>query len=300
MVYLLTYFNNPFNMLLSVLIFIFTTFFSSCTSASGDLPEIKPSPITKLDDKVLETSGLIYFDSAFWTINDSGNPNLLYKIDPQTGVVLTEIKIANAENIDWEELTQDANYFYIADIGDNLRKRDEKQIYRIKKSDILKLKSGGSLDADVIRFEFPETDGKKVRLNAEAMVFYNGALHIFTKDFFETVHYSLPAQPGKAKVTYIEKYKSNGQVTGAAINEANDKIILVGYLGMGDRLFWELKNFSGNEFFNSTTRTFSLGRVDETSQLEAVCYGPKQEIFLSNENTWNVKQQLWSLSYPTE
>ncbi len=300
MVYLRTYFNNLIKMLLSILLFIFTTFFSSCNSVKGDLPILKPTLITKLDDKVVETSGLIYFDNAFWTINDSGNPNILYKIDPKTGAVLTEIKIANAKNIDWEELTQDSNYFYIADIGDNLNKRDEKQIYRIKKSDILNLKSGGSLNADIIRFEYPETEGKKVRLNAEAMIVYNGELHIFTKDFFETVHYNLPAQPGKVTATYIEKYKSNGQVTGAAINEANDKIVLVGYLGMGDRLFWELKNFSGNEFFKSPPRTFSLGQVDETSQLEAVCYGPNQEVFLSNENTWNVNQQLWSLTYPAE
>ena len=74
---------------------------------------LKPVSVNMLDAKVTETSGLIYFDNSFWTINDSGNENVLYRIDEKSGSVSAEIKIKNSVNTDWEELTQDQDYVYV-------------------------------------------------------------------------------------------------------------------------------------------------------------------------------------------
>ncbi|WP_155975653.1 hypothetical protein [Daejeonella oryzae] len=287
-------------MLFSIILFLFSSVNWFYTNSLGDLPFIKAKSVTTLDNKVIETSGLIYFNDSFWTINDSGNSNMLYRLDPQDGSVIAEIKVSNSENVDWEELTQDQNYIYIADIGDNEFKRTEKQIYRIKKAEIAKAKTGGSVNCDIIRFEYPEMDGKNVKFNAEALIAYNGLLHIFTKDFFETHHFTISPEPGKKTALYIEKFKSNGQVTGAAIDSLNERLVMVGYLGMGDRLFWEIRGFSDQLFFADSVDSFSLGKVNETSQVEAVCFGPQGQVFITNENTWNVKQQLWSLPQAAE
>lgn len=264
----------------------------------SNLVALKAQIITRLDEKVAETSGLIHFDNSIWTINDSGNPNILYRIDPKNGSVISELRINNSENVDWEELTQDQNYIYIADIGDNSLKRDEKQIYRVKKSDALNAKNGDSVNSDVIIFTYPDVNGKKTSFDAEALISYNGSLQLFTKDFFETNHFTISAEPGNTTAKFIEKFKSNGQVTGAAINSENNTMVMVGYLGFGQRLFWEFKGFDTSSFFKAKTRFFSLGAVDETGQLEAVCFSPKSEIFLSNENYGNLTQHLWNLPYP--
>ncbi|HUH33465.1 MAG TPA: hypothetical protein VLZ28_05890 [Daejeonella sp.] len=268
--------------------------------SANDLTAIKPRSIVALDDKVLETSGLIYFDNSFWTINDSGNKNVLYRIDSKSGLVTTEIVITNAKNIDWEELTQDEDYIYIADIGDNSLVRDEKQIYRLEKAKVSKIVRTGDLESEVIRFTFPDVDGKKMKYDAEALISYNGSLHLFTKDLFVTNHFTIPLSPGVTTANFTESYKSNGQVTGAAINLTNNTLIMVGYLGFGQRLLWEFKNFNNNSLSKSTASHFSLGAVNETGQMEAVCFNEDNQIFLSNESFGGLKQQLWDVPYPSK
>lgn len=251
-----------------------------------------------MDDKVGETSGLLHFDNSVWTINDSGNPNVLYRINPITGAVVAEIRINNSVNVDWEELTQDDNFIYIADVGDNLTKREEKQIYRVKKADVVLAKNGESVNSEVIVFSYPDVNGTKISYDAEALISYNGALHLFTKDLFETNHFTVSKEPGRTTAKFIEKFKTNGQVTGAALNPENNTLVMVGYLGFGQRLFWEFKGFNTSSFFQGVANFYSLGGVDETGQLEAVCFSAKSEVFLSNENYGGLKQQLWRLAYP--
>ena len=41
-----------------------------------------------LPDEIKETSGLIYFDNALWTINDGGNLPFLFKLTPETGDII--------------------------------------------------------------------------------------------------------------------------------------------------------------------------------------------------------------------
>lgn len=260
------------------------------------LTAIKPRSIITLDEKVLETSGLIYFDNSFWTINDSGNENILYRVDSKSGLVVTEVTITNAKNIDWEELTQDENYIYIADIGDNSSVRDEKQIYRLEKLKVSQVVNSGDVESEVIRFTYPAVEGKKTNYDAEALISYKGSLHLFTKDLFITNHFTISPDPGDIAAQFVESYKSNGQVTGAAINSTNNTLVMVGYLGFGQRLLWVFKNFDAS-LAKSAIRHFSLGAVDETGQLEAVCFNSKGQVFLTNENYGGLKQQLWDVPY---
>lgn len=267
--------------------------------SGSDLKVLKPQPVTSLDEKVVETSGLLYFDNYFWTINDSDNENILYKLDLKNGAVVAEFKVNNSENVDWEELTQDRDYLYIADIGDNALARAEKQIYRIRKSDLLQ-RSGGSVNPEVIRFTYPEKDGKSERFDAEALVSLNGSLHLFTKDLFESNHFIIPAVPGKTIAKFSDKFNSNGQVTGAALDSASNSLILVGYFGFGQRLLWEFKNIDRSAFLAKPPVAFSLGGVTETGQIEAVCFTPEKKVYLTNEQFGGLKQQLWNLTYPLQ
>ena len=72
------------------------------------------SYIKKLPNKLKESSGLIYYDNLFWTINDSNGEPELYGISTNTGKIKRTIKLINATNYDWEALTQDSSYIYQA------------------------------------------------------------------------------------------------------------------------------------------------------------------------------------------
>lgn len=296
--------NNSIRMntLFLLLFTLFGIFNSNCKKSKEKVEAtvFKAHSVTTLDEKVVETSGLIYFDNFFWTINDSGNANILYRIDPKNGLVVGEISISTSKNIDWEEITQDQEYIYVADIGDNSRIRDEKQIYRLKKSDVLKVKANGSVDCEVIRFRYPEIDSKKISYDAEALISLNGVLHLFTKDLFESRHFTIPAKPGVTTATFIESYASNGQVTGAAIGSSTNSLVMVGYFGFGDRLLWEVKDFTKTSIMGVPTQPLSLGTVTETGQVEAVCFGAEGNVFFTNENFGTVKQQLWTIPYPVK
>jgi len=294
--------------ILSLLLIILSGLNTNCKKSAqaitkdeppATVPALKPVSVHNLDAKVHETSGLIYFDGSFWTINDSGNENILYRIDPASGAVSAEIEVKNAANIDWEELTQDQDYIYIADIGDNTLKRAEKQVYRISKAGLRGVTDKREAECDVIRFSYPEVDGKVVNYDAEAIITYKGELHLFTKDLFEINHFTLSIQPGNAVAKHVEKYKSDGMVTGAALDASDNTLIMVGYMGFGDRLLWQFKA-ANDRFFSQPAKTFTMGAVTETGQVEAVCFSPERKLYFSNESFGSVKQQLWTVPYPVK
>jgi outer membrane protein assembly factor BamB len=293
--------------ILSLLLVFLSGFNTNCKKSTQASPSVeppsgvsmlKPVLVNVLDAQVNETSGLIFFDNSFWTINDSGNENILYRIDAKTGSVSAEIKVTNSTNIDWEELTQDQDYVYVADIGDNGLKREEKQIYRIRKSELLQINGNGDVSSEVIRFSYPAVDGKVVSFDAEALIAYKGALHLFTKDLFETNHFEISASPGTTSAVFIGKYKSDGMVTGAAVDVSSNTLVMVGYMGFGDRLLWEFKASDDKHFFKLPARTFTMGSVTETGQVEAVCLTPENKLYFTNESFGAVKQQLWTVTYP--
>ena len=91
-----------------------------------------------LDYKSLrETSGLARSgvrDDLIWAINDDG-PAQLYAMD-STGQKLGKVKLAKANNRDWEDLASfeldGQAYLLIADIGDNERQRNDVTLYIAK------------------------------------------------------------------------------------------------------------------------------------------------------------------------
>ena len=62
-----------------------------------------------LPEDVPESSGLIFYNNRLITHNDSGNLPRLYEMDTLSSQVIRTIRIDNATNIDWEDITQDDN-----------------------------------------------------------------------------------------------------------------------------------------------------------------------------------------------
>ena len=90
--------------------------------------------------RVVESSGVTPSarrPGVLWTHNDSGDDARLYATD-SAGDDLGSVLVAGARNVDWEDLAAGpcsggvGRCFYVADIGDNWRRRDHVEVYRLR------------------------------------------------------------------------------------------------------------------------------------------------------------------------
>ena len=87
---------------------------------------------------MLETSGLAPYTNDVWiTHNDGGGEPELYFFSQTDGHIVGNLKLNGAENVDWEELAFDQNgHLYVGDFGNNLNRRKELVIYKLKPEQI--------------------------------------------------------------------------------------------------------------------------------------------------------------------
>lgn len=253
----------------------------------------KPQFITKLPPRVNETSGLVFFGGSLWTINDSGNPPELFSIDTANGNILRVVRISNADNKDWESLTQDDSSLYIGDFGNNYGNRTDLRILKISKADMLD-PSADSVRAGCISFFYPDQLRFSVGLNksnfdCEAFIFYKDSLHLFSKNWSDlnTKHYVLPAIPGRYKARYAEQFSADGLITDASVNSEGN-IVLLGYKNTGRDLWkcicWILQASESGIFFDEAKKRIELGSALHLGQTEGIFLSPNNEAWISAES----------------
>ncbi|WP_370899153.1 hypothetical protein [Chryseobacterium gossypii] len=264
---------------LLLILIVFQCSFSQRT----DFFKIRKYRITYLDHKVEETSGLSFFNGKLFTFNDSGNGPELFELDKASGSIVNTLKI-NAENKDWEALTSDGKNFYIGDFGNNAGSRKDLKIYKVSVRD----DHPESDSVKVISFYYPEqSDFGSKNLNtdfdAEAMVFLNGKLHIFTKEWASksTSHYTIdPEIQEKQKAEKTEAYKTGFVVTDAAYFDK--KLYLVGYTKKTEVFMDVFNETSPGIFFTATPKHYYLGSALSVGQIEGIAVD-ETGIYLSGE-----------------
>ena len=184
-----------------------------------------------LPTEVKENSGLLFFDDKIITHNDSGDAANLYEIDSLTGNLLRTVLISNATHIDWEDIGEDENNIYIADIGNNNGNRTDLKIYKILKSEF---SNNTSVTAEEISFSYEDqtdfsSQPNASNFDAEAIVIYENSILIFTKNWgdLQTNVYKIPITPGDYTATKISTANIDGLITGASLY--NDHFLLCGY-----------------------------------------------------------------------
>ncbi len=253
-----------------------------------------------LPNALEETSGLIHFNEKIITHNDSGDDANLYEIDLNTGLVTRIIQITNAENIDWEDISQDDDFIFIADIGNNNGNRTDLKIYVISKMDVI---LNNSVTAEIIHFSYEDqvdfSDNSQTNFDAEAMVVYNDDILIFTKNRgdFKTNAYKFPKFQGTYVVEKIGTYDVQGLITGATFNYADFSLFLSGYTFAGDlRPFLVyLSDFENFAIFDGTVvKTDITSIIGLGSQLEAIANSGDEHYYLSREERNGLPQRLYS------
>jgi hypothetical protein len=140
-----------------------------------------------LSSHLKEISGLEFInDSILVAHNDSGNSPHLFLISHK-GNVIKKILVSNATNIDWEDVASDDEFLYIGDIGNNMNKRKDLKIYRIKITDLL---IADSVIASPMHIAYADQKAYPPNKNernfdSECLISAYGDLWIFTKNHSE-------------------------------------------------------------------------------------------------------------------
>ena len=265
----------------------------SAFSQRTDFLKIKKYRVSYLNDKMDETSGLDIVNGKLYTFNDSGNAAELFEIDKNNGEIIRILK-TNLINNDWEALANDGQNFYIGDFGNNAGTRKDLMIYKVpygRLDTAVAYKTPGSersLDGSRILFYYPEqteftSKNTNNNFDAEAMIYLNGKLHIFTKEWAAkaTSHYIVDPEISELqKAEKAEAYKTGFVVTDASYFDK--KLYLVGYTKKTEVFLDIFTETEPGIFFKQKPKHYYLGTAISLAQIEGISVD-ETGIYISGE-----------------
>jgi len=260
-------------------------------SSDGYPTELVPYLPVDLPQSQRETSGLAWVQGKLFSINDGGNAAEIYELNPQTGALLRTITVEGVSNIDWEDLAVSPTHFFVGDFGNNLGNRKDLRILKISIADLI---SQTKVQPQLIEFSFSDQSQSSFSANShnfdcEAMVFANGKIHLFSKNWTDskTKHYMLSSDAGKHSASLIGELDVQGLITGADVTSDGKHLVLIGYenKGISSRAFvWGIPNFNGNTIASSKGYQFFLGSPISLGQIEGITFTGTLETKISGES----------------
>ena len=251
--------------------------------------------------KLKEASGVEVSSASdlIWVLEDSGNKNNIYGLNSD-GSIKQTIKIENAKNVDWEDLTSDkAGNLYIGDFGNNDNARKDLCIYKVNSDN---LKQDVTTASQKISFYYPEQTEfppKKSGLlyDAESFFEHNGNFYIFTKNrskgFDGSVFlYKIPNQEGNHKAQLLGTFQACNIYKKCAITSADispdGKTIAI----LSASRVYLLTNFSSDDFLSGKTEEIQL---PEVTQKEGVCFKDNETLLIVDEKDKKTGGNLYEI-----
>jgi hypothetical protein len=199
--------------------------------------------------------------------------------------VVRTVRILEASNVDWEDITRDESFFYIADIGNNNGNRTNLRIYKVGLADM----TDDSATAEIISFNYPDqtdfnSNPQNHNFDAEAVMSFGDSLYIFSKNWgnLRTKVYALPKEPGNYAASLLDDMFAGGLITGADINTADSVIMLIGYTKLLQPYIWLLWDFNGHDILGANKRKVNLDLPFH--QTEGVAWWRDGDYLISNED----------------
>ena len=262
-----------------ILFFFAFFFFQFGFSQQTDFLKIKKFEVAVFSDTLSENSGLTFFKENLLTINDSGNSSEVFTINKKNGTIINRIA-TNLKNTDWEAITSDSIHIYIGDFGNNLGNRKDLKVFQIPSDSITNAKE--------IPYYYPEQKefvpkNLKNNFDAEAMIYLNGKIHIFTKEWSSkaTSHYTIDPQISEIQAAEkLETFPTDFVVTDASY--FNKKLYLVGYTKNTEVFLSVFNETKEGFFFETKPQKFYLGSALSVGQIEGIAVN-QTGIYISGE-----------------
>ena len=189
-----------------------------------------------------ETSGLEFYNDNLITHNDSGGEPILYYLTTD-GKILSKRKIADVKNNDWEDITIDDKYIYIADMGNNYDTRNNLSIIKIHLDNNINT-------SEQIKFNYPQQKSFKYRklsiFDAEGLISIDDYLLIFTKNRAKKITdiYRLPKTPGNYNAIKIGSLNTGSIITSADFDKSSNLLALTSTISFNEYYLLIIDNFS--------------------------------------------------------
>lgn len=138
------------------------------------------------DDEIVESSGLVARDGLVVTVNDSGDSNRVFAVDPATGGTVG-VTGWQGDAFDIEALAPGPDgTVLVGDIGDNAAVRDEVVVSEVSAG-------AGDRDVDATQWRFAYSDGPH---DAETLLVHpvTGRIYVVAKEFIGRI-YQAPVEP---------------------------------------------------------------------------------------------------------
>jgi len=244
-----------------------------------------------LPAELSETSGLIKIGpNKLVSHNDSGNEPILFVFD-SSGLIQRRIKISNAQNVDWEDLTMDAKgNVYIGDFGNNNNDRSNLRVYVLANPNTF---TKDSTIAGIINFTYSDQKAfppevARQNFDMESFFWFKDSLYLFSKNRSNpysgyTKCYRLPARSGTFVAQLVDSFYTgsggylNYSITGGAAFANGNKMALLGY----DKV-WLFSGFTGSKFFKGTLNTLAFPNL---SQKEALWFENANTLWYTQETS---------------
>ena len=260
-----------------------------CSNKEIDSAEIDTVEIISkivLPKIINETSGLEFYNNNFITHNDSGGEPSLYVFNEEGEIIetigLNKNPDFEIENNDWEDITNDNKYFFVADTGNNFGNRDNLNIIRVSK--------GSNLMVDgIIKISYSDQESffprPKHKYDAEAIIIIDDKIALFSKDR-ENLNTDLylvdKDQNGQQILTSKFNYTVGSLITGGDYNKENSLLALVSYNSKGEQYLILFENFELNNLENNNFTKYKI--PIERAQIEAIKIIDHQTFWITSED----------------
>jgi hypothetical protein len=268
--------------------FLILVIISSCSEIPEDqnFNSVEIIETIVLPKIINETSGLEILNEVFITHNDSGGEPSLYFFNLNGEITnskkLEEESVWEIYNNDWEDITADEEFIYIADTGNNFGTRDNLNIIKVKISDF-------SVDSKIDIFYSDQESffpSSKHKYDAEALLIIEDKIALFSKDR-DSLNTDLYLVDNMAKekqeLSSVANFNVNSLITGGDYDSDIGILALVSYSSSRDKQYLIL--FEDFDIENPGYNSFKKYSIPiERGQIEAVKIISKKLFWVTSED----------------
>lgn len=265
------------------------------------------------------------YPNTYWVVNDSGAEARLFAINRDGNTIIPTFskfstygetpeegktqwdgfRVLYTENVDWEDMTVDDNYLYVADTGNNLNSRRNLVIYVLSEIDPTASTQSAAIRTLPVRYpeqrSFPGLIGKR-HYDSEALFSDNGLLYLVTKHRNLIGRTEAGANLYRLDTDYtddmndlvlVDSHAVMTSATGADLSPDGQRLAVISYYDL-----WIFdRPAAGDQWLSSTSRRYPLNtRV--LRQVETVIWDDDNTLMLSNEQRQLFRVNLAEIGEP--
>ena len=271
---------------------------------------------------IRELSGIIKshrYPDVYWVHNDSGDRARLFAIDGQGRLIVPDpsaqsyygderqsggdsrqgVTIEQARNVDWEDITRDDEFLYIADVGNNGNARRDLAIYAVPEPDPFAQTTATAVYSYPVEYPdqtgFPDPEWDK---DSESLFVWNGQLYLITKH--RSSRPGRRAEPGARLyrldtrhtdrpnvLTLVDQHDQITFATGADVSPDGGLLAVISY---SDLWLFRAPEDGSDRWLSSQAIRIPLD-TSVLRQVEAITWDGADSLLLGNE-----QRELFRLS----